>query len=234
MKLETIQLETWEAVSEYIDTGFWQPTPSYFEHIVQHGNYYPKHAFSKGQLASKSWLLDKLVDLYTRTDIPYEPTVAILGSWIGTLVEPILKNIDCKRIYGFDMDADAITKSEKLNQKYVQDGWRYKGVVADVSQLDCAHMQFETSGELITVKPDIIINTSCEHMNMDWFESVAKDQLIIMQTNNSEDYDGHINTCNSIADVRRKYPLDVRRSSYVGEMLTPAYTRFMQIGYKHR
>lgn len=234
VKLETIQLETWEAVSEYIDTGFWQPTPSYFEHIVQHGNYYPKHAFSKGQLASKSWLLDKLVDSYTRTDIPYEPTVAILGSWIGALVEPILKNIDCKRVYGFDMDADAITKSEKLNQKYVQDGWRYKGVVADVSQLDCAYMQFETSGELITVKPDIIINTSCEHMNMDWFDTVAKDQLIIMQTNNSEDFDGHINTCSSIADVQRKYPLDVRRSSYVGEMLTPAYTRFMQIGYKHR
>jgi len=230
VKLETIQLDTWEAVSEYIDDGFYIPAPSYFEHVIQHRNYYPAHAFSKGQLASKNWLLEQLNAVHPDRSC----TVAILGSWIGTLVEPLIHVIEPQRIYGIDMDADAITKSEKLNQKYVQDGWRYKGVVADVSQLDCAYMQFETSGELITVKPDIIINTSCEHMNQDWFESVAPDQLIVMQTNNSEDYDGHINTCSSIADVQRKYPLDVRRSSYVGEMITPAYTRFMQIGYKQR
>ena len=53
--MESIVLNNWKEVTEYIDKGFWQPTPSYFEHIVQHGNYYPQHAFSKGQLASKSW-----------------------------------------------------------------------------------------------------------------------------------------------------------------------------------
>ena len=52
--MDTIKLDSWKAVSNYIDRGFWQPKPTYFEHIVQRNTYYPPHAFSKGQLASKS------------------------------------------------------------------------------------------------------------------------------------------------------------------------------------
>lgn len=225
MKKDRIQLDTWEAVSDYIDNGFYTPAPSWFEHVIQSGSYYPRHAFSKGQLASKSWLLEALAG-----KVEPNATVAILGCWIGSLVEPLVHVIDPERVYGFDQDADAISKSEKLNQKYVQQGWRYKGVVADVTQLDCADMQFETGGELISVKPDCIINTSCEHMNSDWFDSVAEDQLIVMQTNNDPSYEGHINTTDSIEEMGSKYPLS--NTLYSGEMITPAYTRLMQIGYK--
>jgi len=225
-----VNLTTWDEVTEYIDNGFWQPTPSYFEHIVQHGNYYPQHAFSKGQLASKSWLSEKLVHAYTHTDTPAEPTVAILGSWIGALVEPILKNVDCKRIYGIDADAEAVDKSERLNRQFLQAGWKYKGVVHDVDMLDCDDMQFETGGELITVKPDWIINTSCEHMSTLWFDSCDADQLLIMQSNDSEEFEGHINTCTDIEEFKAKYPLS--ETLYIGEMITPVYRRYMQIGYK--
>ena len=57
-EIDTIKLDTWKEVQQYNDNGFLQMPMSYFEHVVQHGNYYPKHAFSSGQLASKSWLLD--------------------------------------------------------------------------------------------------------------------------------------------------------------------------------
>ena len=237
--MERIKLSTWDEVTEYIDSGFWQPTPSYFEHIIQHHNYYPAHAFSKGQLASKSWLLKVLYSVipnefktttFKKGTYSVIPNVAILGSWIGATVEPLHKNFIIDRIYGIDMDADSIEKSEKLNQRFVQDGWKYKGVVHDVNMLDCSNMQFETGGELITVKPDWIINTSCEHMNTGWFDTVDKDQLVIMQTNNSEEFEGHINTCKNLDEVKRKYPLS--KIEYAGEMITPAYTRFMQIGYK--
>ena len=223
----TINLNSWQEVTEYIDNGFWKPTPSYFEHIIQHGNYYPAHAFSKGQLASKSWLLNELYHIYPK--IP-NVTVAILGSWIGALVEPLHQNFNIERIYGIDTDAEAIEKSEKLNQPFVQDSWKYKGVVADVDMLDCSAMEFETSGELINVKPDWIINTSCEHMSTLWYDSVDSDQLIIMQTNNSEEFDGHINPCYTAEDMQEKYPLS--KLHYIGALITPAYTRFMQIGYK--
>ena len=225
--MEKIKLNNWKEVTEYIDNGFWQPTPSYFEHIVQHNTYYPNHAFSKGQLASKSWLLKELHHTYPK--IP-NLTVAILGSWIGALVEPLHKCISIERIYGIDTDAEAIEKSEKLNRQFVQDSWKYKGVVHDVDLLDCSEMEFQTSGELINVKPDWIINTSCEHMSTLWYDSVDSDQLIIMQTNNSEEFEGHINTCESAEEMQLKYPLSETR--YVGELITPAYTRFMQIGYK--
>ncbi len=224
--MESIKLNNWKEVTEYIDNGFWQPTPSYFEHIVQHTSYYPVHAFSKGQLASKSWLLEKL---YYNTE-KNNPTVAILGSWIGTLVEPLHRHFNIQRIYGIDQDAESIEKSEKLNQKFVQDGWKYKGVVHDVNLLDCDNMQFETGGELITTKPNWIINTSCEHMSTLWFDAVDSDQLVIMQTNNSEEFDGHINPCYTVKEMQDKYPLS--NTLYIGEMITPAYTRFMQIGYK--
>ena len=224
--MESIKLNNWKEVTQYIDNGFWQPTPSYFEHIVQHNSYYPNHAFSKGQLASKSWLLEKL---YYNTE-KNNPTVAILGSWIGALVEPLHRHFEIERIYGIDTDADAIEKSEKLNQKFVQDSWKYKGVVHYVDMLDCDNMQFETGGELITVKPNWIINTSCEHMSTLWFDAVDSDQLVIMQTNNSEEFDGHINPCYTVKEMQEKYPLT--NVLYIGELVTPAYTRYMQIGYK--
>ena len=91
-------------------------------------------------------------------------------------------------------------------------------------------MEFQTSGELINVKPNWIINTSCEHMSTLWYDSVDRDQLIIMQTNDSEEFEGHINICKSVDDMMNKYPLS--NTLYVGELITPAYTRYMQIGYK--
>ena len=91
-------------------------------------------------------------------------------------------------------------------------------------------MFFETGGELIQTTPDIVINTSCEHMDTHWFDTAESSQLVAMQTNDSEGYMGHINTCKSIEEMFTKYPMQKRL--YAGIMKTPAYTRFMQIGYK--
>ena len=91
-------------------------------------------------------------------------------------------------------------------------------------------MEFETSGELINVKPDWVINTSCEHMGDQWFHSADSEQLIIMQSNNAPNFEGHINTCIDIENFKAKYPMS--RTHFVGELITPAYTRYMQIGYK--
>ena len=223
--METIKLATWQAVSDYIDAGAFEIRMSQFEHLQQHANYYPRHAYSKGQLASKSWLLGEL----KRIDFAEDITVAILGSWIGALVDPLHQMMPIHRVYGIDADPECVTISEKLNQEYLE-GWRYKGVCADVTQLDCSNMQFETGGELIDVTPHIVINTSSEHMNTEWFDTVSKEQLVVMQTNNSTEFDGHVNVCGSTEHMQELYPLTY--TAYVGEMQTPAYTRYMQIGFK--
>ena len=99
-----------------------------------------------------------------------------------------------------------------------------------VNNLSLNNCEFETGGELITVKPDWIINTSCEHMDNTWFNTVDYDQLLIIQSNNSEEFEGHINTCANLDEFNNKYPL---KTEYMcGEMITPAYTRYMKIGFK--
>lgn len=221
-----ISLDSWQAVSDFTDSLLHVPA-WLFETIAQHGAVYPKHAFSKGQLSSKAWMLDQLNQHAPSKSIN---TVAVLGCWIGTLIPFLHSQFSIQRVYGFDLDPHSIDLSEQLNQRYVQDSWRYKGVVADVSQLCSCDMQFETANELINVTPDWLINTSCEHMNTDWFHTADSSQLIIMQTNNSADYEGHINICNSIEEMQQKYPL--QQCLFKGSLKTPAYTRFMQIGYK--
>lgn len=223
--------KTWEEVTDYVNLRFSMPV-SQWEHIVQNRNTYPSHAFSKGQLASKAWLIDELWRVrIEKLPAPNPDTVIILGSWVGSLIEPLFQQFpNIRRTYGIDIDAESIAKSEKLNQKHVQNEWKYKGVVADVDNLTLNNCEFETGGELITVKPDWIINTSCEHMDNNWFNSVDEDQLLIIQSNNSEEFEGHINTCDNLDEFIQKYPL--KTQLMCGELSTPAYTRFMQIGFK--
>ena len=224
---DTLTLDTWTKVEEYIDSAdsFMLLRPSYYERAI-YGSY-PKDAFSKGQLASKGWLLSRL---FKQAKFNKKYTVSILGCWIGSLVEPLFNIMDIERIYGFDVDPGAVELAERFNQRYVQDGWKFKGVVADVNTQCTSNMLFETSGELIQLTPDVVINTSCEHMDTHWFDTADSSQLIVMQTNDSEGFAGHINTCSSLEEMIKRYPL--RNRLYAGSMVTPAYTRFMQIGYK--
>ena len=221
--MNKITLSDWESVHHWIDDCGVNVPPSLIHEV--NTNKYPNDAFSVGQLVSKAWLIDTLL----KTAIQPYQTWAILGCWVGALVPLLHRAMPIERIYGFDMDPKSIELSEYLNRQHLP-GWKYKGVVADVNELNCQNMEFITEGELISVKPYAIINTSCEHMNNDWFDSVGNDQLIIMQTNDSDQYDDHINTCSSVEDMQERYPLN--RTMYAGELKIPVYSRFMQIGYK--
>ena len=50
-----------------------------------------------------------------------------------------------------------------------------------------------------------------------------------MQTNNSPDFEGHINICNDIEEMGIRYKM---HTLYKGALQTPVYTRYMQIGFK--
>jgi hypothetical protein len=221
---EQIQLPTWGHVDQYLEQSSIKVSLAYLERVVQ-GNY-PRDAFSKGQLVSKVWLLERLARTGVVTD---KQVIAILGCWVGSLVDFLITQYDPDRVYGIDLDPAAVEMAEQFNQHHVQNHWKFKGVVADVSMLNTSAMIIQTGGELIEAQPNIVINTSCEHMGTEWFHSAGTGQLIVMQTNNSTNFDGHINVCESISQMQEKYPL--RNTLYIGEMVTPVYTRFMQIGY---
>lgn len=224
MTRSSINKTSWDDVADWADTLYRVP-PSFLNEAIK--SQYPRDAFSLGQLASKIWLLTELGESgYYDPDSQW----AILGCWIGSLVPLLHRQHPIKRIYGFDTDHNAIQLSEQFNRRYVENSWKYKGVVADVSTMDTSKMEFFTGGELIQFTPNVVINTSSEHMSTEWFDTASVDQLIVMQTNNSEYEEGHINTCNSVEDMKYRYPLS--RTMYEGEFQMPTYTRYMQIGYK--
>lgn len=225
----TMVFDDWNGVDEYLASTecFLKISPAYLCRAVMPE--YPRDAFSKGQLISKAWLLEKLFQ-HGNLHPQQQHTVAILGCWIGSLVEPLMQQVNTQRIYGLDSDPGAIQLAEKFNQHHVQNNWQFKGVVADVSVLDTSLMLFETGGELIETTPDVVINTSCEHMDNHWFNTAAPHQLIVMQTNDSPHYEGHVNVCASVEEMQHRYPMS--RVLYAGELRTPAYTRLMQIGYR--
>jgi len=137
---------------------------------------------------------------------------------------------NASRVFGFDADPEAIDLADDFNSDYVKDNWRFKGVVSDINIQDWNSPEFVVDGELISdFVPDIIVNTSAEHMSDDWFMSASPNQLVIMQTNNNSRLDGHINCVDSIETMQAQYPM--RDTIYAGAMVSPAYTRFMQIGY---
>lgn len=217
-----MQLNDWEQVRDWLDANY--TVSARIAEQINTGKY-PQDAFTLGQMASKAWLLKHLESVNT-----LGVTVSILGNWIGTLVDPMLRqHTGIERVYGIDLDPEAVALSEELNAHWHQHFWRYKGVVADVTMLDSSLQVFETSGELIEVKPDIIINTSAEHMDNHWFRTADTDQLVIMQTNSNPDLAGHVNPCTSIDDMIYRYPMAT--GSIAVEFQMPNYTRFMQIGY---
>ena len=189
---------------------------------------FPPDAFTQGQLASKIWLTSVLHDKIGRMDT--KDNIAYLGCWLAPLADSLRLFFNAKRIYGFDSDPDAIDMADDYNSELVEYDWSFKGVVADVNIIDWQQPEFVVDGELITdFMPDVIVNTSAEHMSDDWFLSINTDTLVIMQTNNSPNFDGHINCVDSIETMRAQYPM--RATIYAGEMVTPAYTRYMQIGF---
>lgn len=226
---DLIKFTDWEQVADWA-TQNQHTFPNLFVnqiHKLAQGRY-PADAFTLGQLASKIWLTSVIYDQIGEIGIAKD--IAYLGCWLAPLATFLSAAFNASRILGFDSDPDAIAMADDFNSDYVKDNWRFKGVVSDINIMNWGSPEFVIDGELITdFVPDVIVNTSSEHMSDDWFLTTSKDTLVIMQSNNSSRYQGHINCVDSIEHMQSQYPM--RDIVYAGEMISPAYTRYMQIGY---
>lgn len=227
---DKLHFDDWKILTEWClqhEYTLLQPNFNQLYKIGQHR--YPPTAFSLGQLASKVWLSSVIYDEIGSVSI--KQNIAYLGCWIGTLAPWLNVVFKPNRIFGFDNDPEAISMAEDYNAEMVEDNWRFKGVVEDATIIDWSNPEFVVDGELITdFHPDIIVNTSSEHMGDDWFMSASKDTLVIMQSNNYFAWtQEHINCVDSLDTMIEQYPM--RKTVFAGEMKTPAYTRYMLIGY---
>ena len=81
--------------------------------------------------------------------------------------------------------------------------------------------------------PDLIVNTSAEHMTEDWFHQIRfkemeSNPIVAIQSNNMFNGEGHINCVYSADHMKKKFPM--KEVLYEGELQLKGYKRVMIIG----
>jgi hypothetical protein len=188
--------------------------------------------YSKGQMMSKLWLVDEL----KKINKEYK-NVAMFGGWYASIYQLLLREFDIEKFRNYEIDGTAATISEEFNWKELSENWKFKSVVKDVGEIkwhgdNIYHQAANREGKLISeeINIDLIINTSCEHMDETWFHNIPKGKLVALQTNDYFSNEQHINCVNDQNEAMEKYPMS--KLLYVGTMNTSIYNRFMVIGIK--
>lgn len=167
-------------------------------------------ALSYYQIQSKTWMLDKLGDMVEQ-DGKFGRT-CIIGGWIGLssyLLQKLEYVVFAKNI---DIDENAIEFSKHLNAYN-----HHESEVCDALKHD--YNDYE-----------LVINTSAEHMDNEWFERIKKGTTVVIQTNDFHDIPEHINTVNNMEELLTKY--NFSELYYAGVQDCDRYNRFMLIGKK--
>lgn len=191
-------------------------------------------AYSRGQVQSKIWLATELDKI--KLD---NPNILILAGWYGQLVNYF--NFDYNKIRIVDMDREACEFSDMIFNLDKLDNFKVKAVNRDIYSLVVQKTGFVLPVEEFKSKktheekflPDIIINTSAEHMDDAWynqirFKELESDPVVVIQSNNLFDVPEHINCVHSVDHMLKKFPM--REVLYSGELQLKGYKRFMLIG----
>lgn len=210
---------------------------SFFDNFGQLLNKYPNidltDLFSKGQMQSKRWLVDQLLNL----DINLG-TVFLCGGWYGSLATFLLESelkINCIR--SFDIDPTCAVIADTFNRSWVIDGWKFKASTMDIMNMinypiSYTTYRFDGSSVELTETPNTIINTSSEHIKnfKEWYNNIPTGTLVIIQNNNFFEISEHVNCVNSKEELSEQTPMSA--CLYLGELELPKYKRFMKIGIK--
>lgn len=174
-------------------------------------------AFWSGQLKSKEWLIDALVQAYPQTSVSSSPvSIDIFGGWVGTLASMLFQSkFPIANIRSIDIDPECEPVATMMNKHEEMQG-RFRAVTADM----CT----------IRSDADVIINTSCEHITQDqydlWISGVPANSLIVLQSNNYV-FPDHIRIAPSLEQFKEQSNINVL---WEGELTMPLYTRWMLIG----
>lgn len=175
-------------------------------------------SFWGGQLQSKTWLIESL----ERKSRIANASVVIFGGWNGVLASMLFNSeIGIKHITSVDIDPVCEEIARTMNKRQEMEG-KFVAVTEDM-----CNFHYEK-------KPDIVINTSCEHITKEqykkWLRNVPKDCKIVLQSNDYKELDEHVNCVSSLAAFKKSSGL----SSFMveDELQLQKYTRFMLIGHK--
>ena len=189
--------------------------------------------FSRGQVESKIWIseeLKKINDHYSN--------IILLAGWYGQL-RLYLDAVDITydSITTIDFDENAGKISDEIFNNNLIENWKMKSCtqdILDITQYEshCVVPLVKGNGETFNknISADLIVNTSAEHMNEEWFYKIKTNSVIAIQSNNLFDIPEHINCVTSIDSMKKKFKL--KEIFYEGEKDLWGYKRFMLIGKK--
>lgn len=185
-------------------------------------------SISSGQIESKLWIGENLknVDM---------GNIFLCCGWFATLLL-LNKSLKYKKCISIDIDPECRPISILFNKNLVINDWKFQAVTKDINQINYnlekfSIMRNDNSITELTIIPDTIINTSCEHIEnfSNWYNLLPKKKLIILQTNNAFNISGHINCVTSLEEFEKQTPM--YEVIYSGEKKLPKFTRYMRIGY---
>ena len=193
-----------------------------------------RDAFSRGQIASKKWLVEELVKL----DLDLG-TVFLCAGWYSSLALLLFESgIKLEKIRSFDIDPTCYKIADTINRPYVMDAWKFKAQTGDITEINYrdghTYDTIKSNGEPQELydKPNTVINTSCEHITnfSKWHSLIPVGTLVILQTNDYFEIEDHVNCVNDIDEFKQMAPLT--NVLYEGVLNLEKYNRYMLIGYR--
>lgn len=193
-------------------------------------------ALSRGQIKSKIWLIKELTPIKKHFD-----NVLVMAGWIGLLKILYSNRLTYRKMRILDLDKESCKISDEIVNNQDLQNYKVKSVNCDINTLSCHRNGYELNienfknGELFTEKflPNLIVNTSAEHMSEEWFHQIKNKNLesnpiVAIQSNNMFDTPEHINCVHSIEHMKKKFPM--KEIFYEGELQLKGYKRVMLIG----
>lgn len=173
-------------------------------------------SFWKGQIKSKIWLIEKLTMFVTKDEID----IVIHGGWNGVLASLLFQSsVKIKKITSIDINPECIEIANTIN-KIEEISGKFNAITCDMEDYDYDSI------------PDIIINTSCEHISQEkynkWLEKIPSSALVVLQSNNYQ-IDEHIRCANDINEFKEQSNIFVLSEDILN---LSKYNRYMLIGYK--
>ena len=172
-----------------------------------------------GQLESKAWLVNQLSSI-----LPLPSNIYIFGGWTGILANMLLQDDRVYKIRSIDIDPWCESVADNVNKIHEMNGWRFKAVTADMSTY-----QYQSD-----IVPDIVINTSTEHVTQEqydsWYDNIPEGTIVVAQGNDYFDCDEHIRCAHNLPEFELMNR--VSNPIFGGVLPTDMYRRFMCIWKK--
>jgi hypothetical protein len=193
-------------------------------------------ALSRSQVKSKIWLIEELAKIDTNYD-----NVIVMAGWFGQLKSIYEKKLTYAKMRVVEIDRSACETSDYTFNLSNLENYKVKAVNANINELTLHKNGYEWDVENFRENtkysekflPDLIINTSAEHMTEEWynqirFKEMASNPIVAIQSNNLFDIPEHINCVHSVDHMKKKFPM--KEILFEGELQLKGYKRVMLIG----